>query len=291
MTWDDLSKRFDRLDQALCIVNLKKHARDFFRLLKQRWDADVFHLSTAMCPKHRAAVLADVNARLKDKRRCALVATQCVEAGVDLDFPAVFRAMGPLDSIAQAAGRCNRNGGIEAGELCVFVPEDEKYPPGGGYQQGADITKVLLKEPRKPSIDNPADFERYFRSLYGIAKLEQGPLFDAIWSKRFVEVRKEYRVIDQDTVNVLVAYDPEIYRSLAEEARAKGLSRDWVRRARPYSVGCFLREVENAVEPVSVRVRGGKLIESGDWFLYLRDHHYDPDVGLAIPKELEFLEG
>jgi hypothetical protein len=142
------------------------------------------------------------------------------------------------------------------------------------------------------SIDNPADFERYFRSLYDIAKLEHGPLVDAIKTKHFVETRRHYRLIDEDTVNVLVAYEPDAYRALADEARTKGLSRDWVRRARPHAVGCFRREVENGhVEPVWVYARAGKQVESGDWFIYLRDQHYDPDVGLSIPEELDFLEG
>jgi len=291
MSWEELARRFQGLDPALCIVNLKKQAREFFHLLRLRWGSDVFHLSTAMCPRHRAAVLAEVSARLKDKRRCALVATQCVEAGVDLDFPAVFRALGPLDSIAQAAGRCNRNGAMTEGNLSVFIPEDPRYPPGA-YKQAAELTAVLLQDSRGLSIDNPADFEKYFRALYDIAKLEHGPLVDAIKTKHFVETWRHYRVIDEDTVNVLVAYELDAYSALADEARAKGLSRDWVRRARPHAVGCFRREVENGhVEPVWVRARAGKQIESGDWFIYLHDQHYDSDAGLSIPEKLDFLEG
>jgi hypothetical protein len=213
-----------------------------------------------------------------------------VEAGVDLDFPAVFRALGPLDSIAQAAGRCNRNGALAEGNLSVFIPEEARYPPGA-YKQAAELTAVLLQDSRELSIDNPADFERYFRSLYDIAKLEHGPLVDAIKTKQFVEVRKHYRVIDEDTVNVLVAFDPEAHGALADEARTKGLSRDWVRRARTYAVGCYRREMEKAeVEPVRVRARDGKWIESGDWFIYLRNQHYDPEVGLSMPEVLDFLE-
>jgi len=291
LAWEDLATRFGGLDQVLCIVNLKKHARHFFHILKPSWGADVFHLSTAMCPRHRAAVLKEVRGRLERKERCALVATQCVEAGVDLDFPAAFRALGPLDSIAQAAGRCNRNGKLESGVLQVFIPEDAGYPMGG-YKQASDLTAVLLNREEGLSIDDPAGFDDYFRRLYDIAKLEDPLLLDAIKRKHFPEVRKYYRVIDQDTVNVLVAYDREPYGELAEEARSKGLSRDWVIRARPHAVGCFRRAVANAlVEPVPVRLRGRKQTESDDWFLYLRDRHYDPDTGLFIPSELEYLEG
>ncbi len=86
-----------------------------------------------MCPAHRRSVLDEVRERLDVGDPCLLVATQCVEAGVDLDFPVVYRALGPLDSIAQAAGRCNRNGHAKIGEVHVFRPEDDRRPyPGAG---------------------------------------------------------------------------------------------------------------------------------------------------------------
>lgn len=290
LSWDELAQRFQKLSQALCVVNLKKHARELFGVLESQRADGVFHLSTAMCPSHRSAVLATVRARLENGRACFLVATQCVEAGVDLDFPTVFRALGPLDSIAQAAGRCNRNGKLATGDLHVFIPQEPRYPPAA-YRQGAELTAVLLQGRKSLSIDDPADFETYFCSLYQIAKLEDKELIEAIRTKHFVEVRRHYRLIDEDTVNVLTPYDPETYVALAEEARTKGLSRDWIRRARPHAVGWFRREIEKAfVEPVCVRGRGGKLIESGDWFIYLQAQHYDPDVGLVLPKELDFLE-
>jgi CRISPR-associated helicase Cas3/CRISPR-associated endonuclease Cas3-HD len=279
--WDEIARQFAGLRQVLCIVNLKRHARDLFHLLKPHWGDDAFHLSTAMCPSHRAAVLREVRARLTSGERCALVATQCVEAGVDLDFPAAFRALGPLDAIAQAAGRCNRNGKLEVGVLRVFRPEDAGYPPGV-YQQAAGLTDALLNGEEGLSIDDPAGFEKYFRTLYSITSLEDRDLLEAIQTRHFPLVRKHYRIIDQDSVNVLVAYDRGRYGALAAEARRNGLSREWVVRARPYAVGCFRKDA-TAMEPVPLKDR----TESGDWYLY--DRHYDSETGLQVPKELEFL--
>jgi len=129
-TWGEIADHMIDGGQALCIVNLKRHAQALFELLRER-DADgILHLSTLMCPDHRAKVLKDVRERLAKDLPCLLVATQCVEAGVDLDFPLVLRSFGPLDSIAQAAGRCNRNGNRELGEVRVFWPEDLSYPDG-----------------------------------------------------------------------------------------------------------------------------------------------------------------
>ena len=285
--WEELARQFGDLSQALCIVNLKRHARDLFHLLDAKWGNDVFHLSTAMCPKHREAVLKNVRTRLERGERCALVATQCVEAGVDLDFPAAFRALGPLDAIAQAAGRCNRHGKLETGVLRVFRPEDEGYPKGV-YKQATDLTAILLGRADGLSIDDPAAFDTYFRSLYGIASLEDRPLLEAVQARHFPDVREHYQIIDQDTVNVLVAYDRERYEDLAEEVRQKGLSRDWVGRARPHAVSCYRHDIEKTttmVEPVPLKDR----TPSGDWFLYLIHEHYGPRTGLFIPNELEFL--
>jgi CRISPR-associated endonuclease/helicase Cas3 len=277
------------LDQALCIVNLKRHARTLFNLLAPRWGCAVFHLSTSMCPKHRAAVLGRVSARLELGYRCTLIATQCVEAGVDLDFPVAFRALGPLDSIAQAAGRCNRNGKSAEGVLTVFVPEDAGYPPGV-YKQASDLTALLLNREEGLSIDDAAGFDDYFRQLYSITNLEDRDLLQAIKTKHFPDVRKFYRVIDQDSVNVLVPYERKIYEELADEVRSTGLSRDWVLRARPYTVGCFRRDIEAATAMVEeVRLKDRTL--SGDWFIYLAYEHYDSQTGLLVPKELDYLEG
>jgi CRISPR-associated endonuclease/helicase Cas3 len=282
VSWEQLAELFENLQQVLCIVNLKRHARDLFRLIAPHWGDDAFHLSTSMCPKHREVVLEKVRARLKLSGRCALVATQCVEAGVDLDFPDAYRALGPLDSIAQAAGRCNRNGKMDAGYLRVFVPEDSGYPRGV-YKQATDLTAALLNNETGLSIDDPDGFDKYFRHLYSIANLDDRPLRDAIQSKHFPEVRKLYRIIEQDSVNVLVGYDPNRFDELAGEVRRDGLSREWVRRARPYAVSCY-RDEAKAMEAVPLKDR----TPSGDWFLY--DRNYDVACGLQVPKDLEFLE-
>jgi CRISPR-associated endonuclease/helicase Cas3 len=281
LSWEQLAALFRNLRQVLCIVNLKRHARELFRLLEPGWGDDVFHLSTAMCPRHRAAVLESVRARLKAGERCALVATQCVEAGVDLDFPTAYRALGPLDSVAQAAGRCNRNGRLESGFLRVFVPEDGGCP-SGVYAQATDVTAALLYGAGVPSIDDPAGFDRYFRDLYSITALEDRDLREAIQTRHFPNVRKHYHIIEEDSVNVLVAYDREHYQELAAEVRADGLSRGWVWRARPHSVSCY-RDGAKVMEAVPLKDRA----PSGDWFLY--DRNYNSATGLQVPKELEFL--
>ncbi len=111
-TWKALAADVRHEKQALVIVNTRGHALKLFRELAPL-GPHVFHLSNNMCPRHRLAQLDEIRGRLRQGSDCILVSTQLVEAGVDIDFPAVWRAMGPLDSIAQAAGRCDREGRLD----------------------------------------------------------------------------------------------------------------------------------------------------------------------------------
>ena len=117
--WDDLADCLKGYGQALCIVNIKRHAKVLWEKVGER----AFHLSTNLCPTHRRVVLDTVYKRLLNKEPVHLIATQCIEAGVDVDFPVVYRAYAPLEAIIQAAGRCNREGRQEKfGQVHVFQP-------------------------------------------------------------------------------------------------------------------------------------------------------------------------
>jgi len=281
--------------QALCVVNLKRHARQLANMLKESNVRGLFHLSTDMCPAHREKVLSDVRMQLDKKGPCRLVSTQCVEAGVDVDFPVVYRAWGPLEAIAQAAGRCNRNGKRRVGEVRVFLPEDAAYPPGG-YEQAADITAMLLKKhgPDQMDITAPSLFREYYESLYdlaGIAAMKHGKakeLAEAIRRRDFVEAARLYRIVDQDAINILVPYDMDAYRSLANEVRQSRLTARWIRKARPYSISVFRPKrdavINSYLEPVPLTWKE----KSDNWFIYLEEGHYDRDLlGLVPPQDFD----
>lgn len=279
LSWSELADRLKQHEQALCIVNIKRHAKELAQLLHQEDPDSVFHLSTLMCPAHRQKVLEEVRRRLKDGRRCILISTQCIEAGVDVDFPIVYRAFGPLDSIAQAAGRCNRNGNLQKGEVILFMPEDEKYPPGA-YQQASGVTRAYLAG-RSIELHNVSLYDGYYRALYDISKPEgqNRDLREHILAKDFVEVARCYRLIPDATINVLVPYDLEEYNQLAEEVRRRGLTSDWIRRARPYVVGVYRPRPSDTIarylEPVPIKGES-----SNDWYIYTEPSHYDRLLGL-----------
>lgn len=302
--WETVAGWIEKENQALCIVNLKRHALELAKRLKDRDVSDLYHLSTSMCPAHRKKVLDEISGRLKQKLPVRLISTQCVEAGVDVDFPAAFRAFGPLDSIAQAAGRCNRNGELKGadgepmlGRVVVFLPDEEEKRayPSGGYRQAADTTRSLLLE-KGGSLDihDPATFAEYFRRLYNIARPEMmsQELNEQITAQDYAQVAALYQVIEDDTVNVLVAYDSAEYERLVEEVKRTGLTRKWVQQARPYTVNLFRKKdgtrPSDFLEAVHL-ARNGE--EAHDWFIYLepgivgQPPHYDPDFGLNPPAE------
>lgn len=290
VSWLELADQMAKHKQVLCVVNLKKHAKVLLGELKQSDTELVFHLSTNMCPAHRQAVLGKVRRLLAEGKPCRLISTQCIEAGVDIDFPVVYRAMGPLDAIAQAAGRCNRNGHLTSGDVYVFKPETEdkgRLYPDGAYEQAASITSILLNQLGLSGLDinNPEVFQTYYRKLYSFAQPEshKKELMDAIKLQNFVEVAQNYRVIDQDTINVLVPYNREAFTHLRDVAMNNGLSRLWIMKARPYTVSLFRPKHLNdplylSLEPI--KLKPGETGESDEWYIYRKEEDYDPDTGL-----------
>lgn len=163
VTWPELASRLSGYEQVLCIVNTRRDCHDLFTLMPE----GTIHLSALMCGEHRSEVIADIKRRLLTGSPCRVISTQLVEAGVDIDFPVVYRALAGLDSIAQAAGRCNREGKLNTagclGEVHVFIPP--KPAPLGLLRKGEDTMREM---PAVEGFDpqEPACYTRYFQNYY-----------------------------------------------------------------------------------------------------------------------------
>jgi CRISPR-associated endonuclease/helicase Cas3 len=148
---EDVAARFAQRPQMLVIVNTRAHAQALFSKISNMEGA--YHLSTLMCPHHRRKVLAEVKERLREEKSVRLVSTSLIEAGVDIDFPEVWRAAAGLDTIIQAGGRCNREGGPVLGRVVVFVPAAVKIQVEiAAFWQAA---RPVLRR----FADNPIDLE------------------------------------------------------------------------------------------------------------------------------------
>lgn len=258
--WPDLAAELGGLSQVLCIVNTRQHAQDLFEALGDK--VENFHLSTNMCPVHRKVVLATIRARLKAGQPCRVVSTQLIEAGVDVDFPEVYRALGPLEAIVQAAGRCNREGSLDKGRVIVFVPEDHKMPRGD-YEVRESLAKTELLE----GCDlNRADaFDEYFRNLYNnVSRAPEvavgdgkKPFQDAHAELYFAQVANAYRMIDDETVPVIVrGYDRKKVDELLQVIQyppSKKASREAWRTLQGYTLNLYIHQVRGLLSADGAR--------------------------------------
>ena len=295
---DELAMQIADYPQALCIVNTRAAARQLAKILRSIVpDAlPVYHLSTSMCPQHRKDVLNTVRRCLSENEDVLLVATQCVEAGVDIDFPVVYRAFAPLEAVIQAAGRCNRNGNMsQPGVVNVFRLSDERFPDAT-YKQAADVTRSLLARYNNviEDVNDPSLIHQYYRELYDLNRPEERAraLNEAIQTGDFVSVAREYRVIEQQTVNVLVPYMPlsGTFRRLVDSANERGIDRRWLREVSPLSAGMYLPyDKDDSAHQAVMQLRFTDRYRAGElapyWYVMLDSRHYNETLGIDISSE------
>lgn len=238
LSWEEVAERMRQSRQALAIINTKK---DALALMQALDDPDALHLSTLLCGAHRRCVMGKVRARLKSGAPCHVVSTQVVEAGVDFDFPVVLRALGPLDRIVQAAGRCNREGKLpEPGTVAVFETVEGKTPPGW-YASATDLTRRFLKEPGF-ELDNPDNYTRYFSELWQQVEVSGRAVQQAREMFDYPLVAEKFHMIDDDTVPVVVHYPGKGRRAkrvdkLVAQLRSGAYNpRALIRKLQPYTV-------------------------------------------------------
>lgn len=208
MDWSEVAAEMLRSEkkQGLAVVNTRKAARELLDKVRKaagkERELDVFHLSTWMYPEHRLQVLDEVRRRLTVGSPCLLVSTQCIEAGVDVDFPEVWRAYGPYDSIVQAAGRCNRNGKQDKGLVHVFRPKEGKLPKG--IYETATSQTDLLRRLGMADPSNPESFPTYFRLLYQLSVPNECEIQTERGKLHFERVSELFHLIEAHTSPVLV---------------------------------------------------------------------------------------
>jgi CRISPR-associated endonuclease/helicase Cas3 len=272
----DLAASLAREQQALCVVNTKVQAATLFDRLPV--DVARYHLSAGMCPQHRSEVLAVVKRRLRTGEPCVLVSTQVVEAGVDIDFPVVYRAMTGVDSIAQAAGRCNREGRLANGRVLVFEPEDPI--PAGELRQAAETARELLG--RFDDLLSPAAVEAYFTLHYWKRKDE--------WDRRrvlecfkpgghldFKEAAERYRLISEEQRPIIIPWGEAGRRLVDRVLGGEPPNRDLCRRLQRFTVSNYPRAWDALV------ASGAIVVESEIFSVLVQEKLYDKAIGLRRP--------
>lgn len=246
---EELVDRLKEREQVLCILNSRRRVQRIYEMLPGE---ENFHLSTFMYPAHRKRIMEKVRARLKERRACRLIATSLVEAGVDFDFQMVFRELAGIDSVIQAAGRCNREGKNKKEDCLteVFTLEaaEDIHLPNELKQPIAVAEQIAEKYEDISSLEAIAE---YFNRLYYlkgegldakdiIGQLEKGTrscLFP------FAEIAKQFKLIESNTKTILIDKEPEA-SALAEKLRRGEYSRQLVREAGQYCVNLFEKDFE-----------------------------------------------
>ncbi|MCU7926130.1 MAG: CRISPR-associated helicase Cas3' [Candidatus Thiodiazotropha sp. (ex Dulcina madagascariensis)] len=213
-TDEDLAERIAGNIQILIIVNNRRHARALFELT-DGGDSH-YHLTTLMCAKHRKMILEEIRIKLKSGEPCKVISTSLIEAGVDVDFPMVMRAEGGLDSVAQAAGRCNREGGRakEDSELLIFITPDWKAPPE--LEQAAACMRQVVRNHSGDLLASEA-IKAYFRDLFwrNDAQLDSKKILNVhrdhcqCLSFPFQNIARDYRIIESHLHPIIIPYDSE----------------------------------------------------------------------------------
>ncbi len=297
-SWTDLASKLSTHEQALVVLNTRKDALRVLDALHVQtpdtldssWIEDkvnltlqhcpILHLSTLLCGAHRQTVLDEIRDRLRQNKHCLLVSTQVVEAGVDLDFPAVYRALGPLDRIVQAAGRCNREGRLEvdgvkfAGQVTVFELEEGSIPKKGSeYAKATEITNSLLQQATAEDLHDPTIFQAYGRSLYQIEHPDKHKIQDDRAEQNYRKVSEKFKLIEDETIPVVIRYNQAV-QELLDEIRDRGLLSSDHRALQPYVVS--LRQWEFQ------KHRNSILEWQPNFYVWDHDKSYDPIRGLPL---------
>ena len=274
-TVQDLSEVVCNHVQILMVCNTKSDAREVFKACGGL--PNTYHLSASMCPKHRSSVLKTIKDNLKSGLPCRVVSTQVVEAGVDLDFPVVWRCLSGIDSIVQAAGRCNREGKLDKGSVTVY--RLKKKTLRGDLLQREDATEIVLPNHLKDLCSEAAIFD-FFKEYYTAnrGKMDQHAIVyrdnDARTAGHFFyEDEAKFRFIDDITSPIIVLYDNEA-KKLKEDLDKTNNVKYVLRRLQAYTVSVYDTVLDK------LKASGGITeVKEGIYFL-TKESLYDCNVGL-----------
>ena len=282
---DSLTEKLLAEEQALCIVNTRGHARKLYEKIGS--SENHFHLSAGMCPVHREQVLNKVRFYLDEGKDCRVISTQLIEAGVDIDFPVVFRSLAGVESIAQSAGRCNRNGQLsEKGLTYIFRSEhtaSERY-----FSATANVAEQILE-----LYDDPLELgaiEHYFRLYYWdqSGKWDAKRIFqdyelhqnkDLPFDFKFKTTSEKFHLIEQYAKPVIIPYEKEGQQLVSELRFSPIVSRTLQRKLQRYTV------------TIPERIWNDHLHQSFDWVhdqfavLISPDLHYSDAFGLSLDTD------
>lgn len=283
----ELAAKLDTYSQVLCIVRTKKQAQAVFNLLNKE---GAYHLSTLMYPIHRSQTLKEIKSRLKDDLPCRVVATSLVEAGVDLDFPVVYRAAAGLDSDIQAAGRCNREGRNGISPVYIFEPE-EKYQYNSDEQRrweafADSVARQFKDDPMSPEAINAYFTQLYYTDGNGLDAKNVVKRFEDGYEKKlsfpFAEIARKFKLIDDKETRTVLITDCDEAKELAKKLREGQHSRQLLRQVQQYSVNIYENHYRTLYNAGCIAAVDSEIAVLTDEHKYSRETGLDANVETGV---------
>lgn len=288
LSLEDLSDKMKNDKQALCIVNSKKAAKELFESLSS--NKNVFYLSTNLCAKHRRNVIKTIKDLLYQNEDCLVVSTSLIEAGVDIDFPKIYRELSGLDSIIQSAGRCNREGKFNKNDSYVYVFEwedSELEYKGKDLRSRIDAAKYVLEKDYE-SLDCLEAIKCYFDYLHKFdgGGLDKRNIIKLTEDKpcNFKDFDKEFVMIEENTIPVFIPFD-EQGNALLSELKTEKITRNLIRKTGAYLVNIYKNKFDKMLAANHI-----EYVSEDEKFAYLRDKKYY-DENFGILQEVQEGEG
>jgi CRISPR-associated helicase Cas3/CRISPR-associated endonuclease Cas3-HD len=297
---ESLVSELNNLEQVLCIVNTRKHAKEIFNKLKEiTGDSKnhIFHLSSLMCPIHRQNTLNKIKRFLVDKNPCIVISTQLIEAGVDIDFPVVYRSMSGIDSIIQSAGRCNREGKLKIGKVFVFKPSSDLAKTRGYLDRTSSVADMVFRKYSDPISLKAIDY--YFNLLYdleGEASLDRENIVECFEENyeqlefNFRTAAEKFNLINDNTYSIIIPYvdfdedkrknSEKVIKKILNEAEFNPYPTAVIRKLQPYIVQVYEYEYKKIL-------KNGMIKTINDNFDVLDDfsNNYNQFTGLKLPED------
>ncbi len=279
-TWSEVAEELLQYEQVLCVVNTRKDCKQLFDLMP----SGTIHLSASMCGEHRSRTIRLIKQQLEAGEPVRVISTQLVEAGVDIDFPVVYRAFTGLSSIVQTAGRCNREGRMKGyGKVIVFMPENRS--PNGELRFAEDT----MREKLGVDPDDPDVFPDYFRLYYGKCP-DYGSIFAEYLvtkanygSFQFRTADEKFRMIDDKLFRpLIVRYNETEIAKTIKTLREIGPKRDIMRKLQRYTVNIPVRTMERFLTDGLVE----ELKEYPGIFIQSKPSLYNDTFGVDMQMEL-----
>lgn len=290
-TWESIATELQQYQSVLCIVNSRKDCRELHGLMPQ----DTIHLSALMCGQHRSRVIAEIKQRLQNGIPTRVISTQLVEAGVDMDFPVVYRALAGLDAVAQAAGRCNREGSLtEPGKVVVFVPPRPAAPGllRKAQQSGQETLRLTEGDPLTRERFE-AYFQHYYVSLNSLDKVGIVGLLDLHNQAgarkaefNFRTAANNFRLIDEEGQTTVIVRYGESLRLIETLEKSQNMHpherRGILRKLQRYTVNIREYECKRLQDNQDIReIFPGMYIQKTDLL-------YHSQLGLLMSKDIVF---